>query len=88
MHGGGWTNFIKIAGRSKEGRAAFLGHRQAKMIAQGASGKIDMVDRLLQRHRGQRMIIFTNDNLTAYHISSLFLIPCITHQTKIKNGVI
>ena len=54
------------------------------MIAQGASGKIDMVDRLLQRHRGQRMIIFTNDNLTAYHISSLFLIPCITHQTKVK----
>ena len=43
-----------------------------------------MVDRLLQRHRGQRMIIFTNDNLTAYQISSLFLIPCITHQTKIK----
>lgn len=30
------------------------------------------------------MIIFTNDNMTAYRISSLFLIPCITHQTKIK----
>jgi len=84
MHGGGWTNFIKVAARSKEGRAAFLGHRQAKMIAQGAKGKIEMVDRLLQRHKGQRAIIFTNDNLTAYQISSLFLIPCITHQTKIK----
>ena len=43
-----------------------------------------MVDRLLQRHQKQRIIIFTNDNLTAYRISSLFLIPCITHQTKIK----
>ncbi len=84
MRGGGWNAFIKAAARSKEGRAAFLGHRQAKMIAQGALGKIEMVDRLLQRHRGQRMIIFTNDNMTAYHISSLFLIPCITHQTKIK----
>lgn len=84
MRGGGWNEFIKVAARSKEGRAAFLGHRQAKMIAQGAAGKIEMVDRLLQRHRGQRMIIFTNDNLTAYQISSLFLIPCITHQTKIK----
>ena len=81
---GGWNQFIKVAARSKEGRTAFLGHRQAKMIAQSAVGKVEMVDRLLQRHRGQRMIIFTNDNMTAYQISSLFLIPCITHQTKIK----
>ena len=25
MHGGGWTNFIKVAARSKEGRSAFFG---------------------------------------------------------------
>jgi superfamily II DNA or RNA helicase len=84
MRSGGWNAFIRAAASSRAGRAAFQGHREAKMIAQGAQGKIEIVDRLLQRHKGQRALIFTNDNLTAYRISRLFLIPCITHQTKIK----
>ena len=28
------------------------------MIAQGAQGKIEIVDRLLQRHKGQRALIY------------------------------
>lgn len=30
------------------------------------------------------MIVFTQDNATAYEVSRRFLIPVITHQTKIK----
>jgi len=36
------------------------------------------------RHRGDRALIFTSDNDTVYKISRGFLIPAITHQTKVK----
>jgi superfamily II DNA or RNA helicase len=29
-------------------------------------------------------VIFTEDNATAYEVSQRFLIPCLTHQTVIK----
>ena len=34
-------------------------------------------------HRGDRAIIFTQDNSSAYEISRRFLVPAITHQTKV-----
>jgi superfamily II DNA or RNA helicase len=40
--------------------------------------------RLLHAHRGERILVFTDDNATAYAISRRFLIPAITHQTKVK----
>lgn len=84
MAGGGWNDFIRAAAQSKEGRAAFLAYQQAKNLAQSAEGKMEELDKILQRHRGSRMIVFTNDNISAYKISMLFLIPCITHQTNVK----
>ena len=30
------------------------------------------------------MLIFTNDNATAYEVSRRFLLPIITHQTKVS----
>jgi superfamily II DNA or RNA helicase len=38
----------------------------------------------LLQHRGERTLIFTQDNATAYAVSRLFLVPAITHQTKVK----
>ena len=58
--------------------------RLFKKIAHGAEGKIQILDKLLQREKGRQTIIFTHDNATAYKISTLFLIPCITHQTDVK----
>ena len=84
MGKGGWTKFIRQAARSKEGRSAFLAYQKSKKIAHGATGKIQILDKLLQREKGRQTIVFTHDNATAYHISKSFLIPCITHQTDIK----
>jgi len=80
----GWAKFIRLASRSIEGRAAFLAYQQSKKIAHAASGKIDVLDCLLQREKGRKTIVFTHDNATAYLISKKFLVPCITHQTDIK----
>jgi superfamily II DNA or RNA helicase len=39
---------------------------------------------LLGRHRADRALLFTQDNATCYAVSRRFLIPAITHQTKIR----
>ncbi len=80
----GWSRFVMISSRSKDGRRAFMAYREQKMIAQGSSAKMRALERLLQQHRRDRVLVFTSDNETVYHLSRRFLIPAITHQTKVK----
>lgn len=80
----GWSRFVMMSSRSKEGRQAFLAYREQKMIAQGSSAKMRALERLLQQHRHDRVLVFTSDNETVYRLSRQFLIPAITHQTKVK----
>src|SRR5262249_55147769 len=80
----GWQRFIQETSRSPEGRAAFQSYREQKRIAQAAPAKLETLARLLECHRHDRILIFTADNATVYQIARRFLIPAITHQTKIK----
>ena len=81
---GGWTRFLTLTSRSEEGRKAFLAYREQKRIAEAPAAKIDALEDLMHRHRRERVLVFTNDNETAYKISRRFLIPVITHQSKVK----
>ena len=80
----GWKRFVGASARSQEGRRAMLAHREAKTIALGTAGKLNILEELLAKHYPERTIIFTNDNATVYKISQDFLIPAITHQTPVK----
>lgn len=80
----GWSEFIRRAARSGEGRRAFAAYRRQKTLAVAAAGKLDALETLLHRHRADRSLVFTLDNATAYAISRRFLIPIITHHTKVK----
>lgn len=80
----GWQRFLQETYRSPEGRAAFLAYREQKRIALAAPAKLRLLERLLERHANDRVIIFTYDNATVYQIARKFLIPAITHQTKTK----
>ena len=80
----GWKRFLQAAWRSADGRAAFQAYREQKRLALAAPAKIHLLDELLQRHAGDRTLIFTYDNLTVYRIARQFLVPAITHQTKAK----
>ena len=53
-------------------------------LAFAAPAKLDYLEQLLLAHRADRAIIFTQDNATAYDVSRRFLVPVITHQTKVK----
>lgn len=80
----GWERFLAAASRSHAGRRAFKAYREARRIAFCAPAKMRVLESLLCDHRGDRIIIFTNDNHTVYQISQAFLIPAITHQTPAK----
>ena len=43
-----------------------------------------MLDSLLKQHWQDKVIIFTEHNELVYRISSEFLLPAITHQTKAR----
>jgi superfamily II DNA or RNA helicase len=80
----GWGEFIMLSARSAEGRRAMLAYRTQRRLAFAASGKLEYLEHLLFVHRRDRIILFTQDNATAYEISRRFLVPAITHQTKVK----
>jgi superfamily II DNA or RNA helicase len=80
----GWTEFIMRSARSVEGRRAMLAYRRQRELAFCAPAKLDYVEHLLGRHRADRTILFTQDNATCYAVSRRFLIPAITHQTKVR----
>lgn len=79
----GWRNFVFAASRTAEGREALAAYYRQKQIAYTAEEKFSICADILERHRGERVLIFTNDNRTAYEISTRFLLPLITHQTRI-----
>ena len=73
-----------LSSRGPDGRRAMQAYRRQRALAFAAPAKLDFLAHLLHRHRGDRSILFTQDNATAYGISKRFLVPVITHQTKIK----
>ncbi len=78
-----WQRFIHAACRTPEGRESLAAYYKQKRIAFAAEEKFAICAELLERHRHQRVLIFTNDNHTAYEISRRFLLPLITHQTRL-----
>ena len=80
----GWGEFIMLSSQSAEGRRAMAGYRRQRALSFAAPGKLEYLDRLLHEHRGDRALVFTQDNATAYAVSKRFLVPAITHQTKVR----
>jgi superfamily II DNA or RNA helicase len=79
-----WGRFLFAAFRSSEGREAFQAYREQRRLALAAPAKMTLLGRLLDRHNGDRVLIFTHDNATVYEIARRFLVPVITHQTKTR----
>lgn len=80
----GWQMFVMLSARSEEGRRAMQAYRESKRIAFGTDAKLDALEKILQCHKRERVIIFTAENDTVYKISERHLIPAITHETPVK----
>ncbi len=81
---GGWTQFVALAARLAGGRRAFQAYLAQKRIARTSRAKFRTIWELLRQHAGERALIFTADNDTAYAIGRRFLLPVLTHHTKAR----
>jgi superfamily II DNA or RNA helicase len=80
----GWTQFVMQASQSESGHRALSAYRRQRELAFTPAAKLAYLEHLLMRHRADRSILFTQDNATAYLIASRFLVPVITHQTRVR----
>ena len=80
--GNGWAQFVTMSARSAQGRAAMQAFREQKRLAQAASNKLVELWRIMQLHKGERIIVFTDENSLAYNIGRQFFVPVLTHHTK------
>jgi superfamily II DNA or RNA helicase len=79
----GFRDFVMRSAQTGDGRRAMRAYRRQREIGFMARKKFDYLEHLLDRHRHDRALIFTQDNATAYRVSRRFLIPIITHQTRV-----
>ncbi|MEQ8766781.1 MAG: DEAD/DEAH box helicase family protein [Planctomycetota bacterium] len=79
----GWREFLAATNRSEEGRRAFRAYQEQRRLALAAPAKLELLEQLLEQHAGDRSLILPNDNDTVYEISTRYLGPAGTHQTKL-----
>ena len=80
--GNDWSRFLQLCARSQDGKQALRAFLEQRRIARGGKAKLRTVWELANRHLGERMIIFTADNATAYELGRIFYWPVLTHHTK------
>lgn len=80
----GWQQFIQLSSRSPEGKEAFSAYLKQKKLSQSSANKLNYVWDIIIKHRTDRILIFTQDNETAYLIGKSFYLPVLTHHTKVK----
>lgn len=79
-----WGRFLGLCARSAEGKQVLASFFEQRRIARSGRAKIRMVEELLRRHAGERIILFTADNAGAYLLGRHFLLPVITHRTGVR----
>jgi len=78
MPGMKWGDFVVIAQKSVEGRDALAAWRGARALLGYPHAKRSKLRALLEKHRGERILVFTGDNATAYAIARELLVVPIT----------
>jgi superfamily II DNA or RNA helicase len=82
-----FQRFVMRTGRDPKAREALLARNRARRIALNSQSKLHALSEILDKHSGERMIIFTEHNSLVYAISKEFLIPAITHTTEKEERV-
>lgn len=75
-----WAEFVRAARQTASGRDALAAWREYRALIAYPEGKRVALRELLARHAGQRTLVFTSDNATAYAIARELLVMPITHE--------
>lgn len=72
---------LRRSGGDPMAYAALRAHQQARRIAFGAHSKLAAVEALLERHRHERVLIFSEYNAAVEELGRRLCIPVIVHTT-------
>ncbi len=79
--GSDYQELVKRSGNDPRARKALLAKQRARDLMMNSEAKVDCLGELLDRHREDRVIVFTAHNDLVYRLSEAFLLPAITHRT-------
>jgi len=79
---------ILKSGKDRKAREALIAWNEARKLALNASNKLNVLERILEKHKGERILIFTEYNSFARLISKKYLIPEVTYRTPEKERII
>lgn len=79
--GSDYQQLVKRSGTDPRAREALLAKQRAREITQTADRKVDALERILDRHENDRLIVFTASTDLVYRLSTRFLVPAITGET-------
>ena len=79
--GSDYQELVKRSGTDPRAREALLAKQRARAVMMNAEQKVDRLADLLDRHREDRVIVFTAHTDLVYRLSERFLLPAITHET-------
>ena len=79
--GSDYQELVKRSGTDPRAREALLAKQRAREVMMNAERKVDRLATILDRHRDDRIIVFTAYTDLVYRLSERFLLPAITHET-------
>jgi len=82
--GSDYQELVKRSGTDPRAREALLAKQRARTIVQESENKVRELEGILDRHRGDRIIVFTASTDLVYRLSERYLLPAITHETGAK----
>ena len=82
--GSDYRELVKRSGSDPAAREALLAKQDAREIMMNARRKVDRLESILDRHREDRVIVFTAHTDLVYRLSERFLLPAITAETGAK----
>ncbi|OYR48126.1 DEAD/DEAH box helicase family protein [Halorubrum sp. Eb13] len=82
--GSDYRELVKRSGNDPAAREALLAKQDAREIMMNADRKVDRLESILDRHRDDRVIVFTAHTDLVYRLSERFLLPAITAETGAK----
>ena len=82
--GSDYRELIKRSGNDPAAREALLAKNEAREIMMNASRKLERLETVLDRHRDDRVIVFTAHTDLVYRLSERFLLPAVTAETGAK----
>ena len=79
--GSDYRELVKRSGTDPRAREALLAKQRAREVMLNSDAKLAELERVLDRHREDRVIVFCSHNDTVYRVAERFLVPAITHRT-------